>query len=73
MLSSIAIPARAVEANSGIDQLSALRSYAQQIGSTPSLKGATKVAEATSLFDAIRQSSDGGQADGAGPRGQEVA
>ena len=31
MLSSIAIPARAVEANSGVDQLSALRSYAQQI------------------------------------------
>ena len=31
MLSSIAIPAKAVEANSGVDQLSALRSYAQQI------------------------------------------
>jgi DmsE family decaheme c-type cytochrome len=84
-LSSISIPARAVEADS--DALSALRSYVQLIGTTPSeaagapasaqsgnvaalrafaseigstrsLKGATKVAEATSLFDALRQSSE---------------
>jgi DmsE family decaheme c-type cytochrome len=36
MLSSIAMPARAVEADSGSGALSALRSYVQRIGTTPS-------------------------------------
>jgi DmsE family decaheme c-type cytochrome len=58
LLVGIGAPAKAANTINPDQSFSALRSYAQQIGSTPSLKGATKVADATSLFDAIRQSSE---------------
>jgi DmsE family decaheme c-type cytochrome len=60
MLSGLAIPAKAIAANIGGEQLSALRGYAQQLDAAPaaSLKGAVQVAEASSLLDALRQSSN---------------
>jgi DmsE family decaheme c-type cytochrome len=46
MLASVAMPAKAVEANQGIGQLSALRSYVQLIGTTSSeAAGTTKSAQ----------------------------
>ena len=59
MLSGIAMPSKVVAATLGSDQVSALRSFAQQLDTAPaaSLKGAVKVAEANSLLDALRQSS----------------
>ena len=55
------MPAKAVAANIGGDQLSALRSYAQQIDQAPSrsLRGYTKVADAGSLLGALQGKSGG--------------
>ncbi len=55
-------PAQATQSLQAGQPLSALRSYAQQLDAAPtaSLKGAVKLADADSLFDALKQSSGGG-------------
>ena len=56
LLSGTTVPAHAVEASSGA--LKALRTYAQQVDSS-ARQGEVKVAEANSLFDALKQMNSG--------------